>query len=314
MPTKTKKSKSTNNRGRPKKEFKSIKKNENTNVKRKRGRPRKSNNIKKTDSVNTRISKHGKDIKKLSKENNKIQIDIENTTFSSKKLKKTKNKKSDRFALGLLIFSMLLFIFSIYKTFYLDGDNILQKQIDNDIIINTWSTITKDVSKGSWELIIENWEWTTFEDNKNIENEDTNKKEIELVVESQWINIIENFYQKINNKKFEELAAFVDNYLKFSNVFNTYYTENWMWNFLSHLNNEKIYITSLKQIDSEKENVEYYTYNIKYKLKNNNELFEENWKVAIVDRWWEKLIWSIQCTNTGCSKMPFFNPQIHGIQ
>src|SRR6056297_744513 len=115
MPTKTKKSKSTN-RGRPKKEFKSIKKNKDTNVKRKRGRPKKSSNIKKTDSINTRISKHGKDIKKLSKNNNKIHLDIKDTTFSSKKLKKTKNKKSDRFALGLLIFSMLLFIFSLYKT------------------------------------------------------------------------------------------------------------------------------------------------------------------------------------------------------
>ncbi len=306
MPTKTKKSKSTN-RGRPKKEFKSMKKNKDTNIKRKRGRPKKSSNIKKTDSVNTRISKHGKDIKKLSKNNNKIHLDIKDTTFSSKKIKKTKNKKSDRFALGLLIFSMLLFIFSLYKTFYLDSDHILKKQIDNDIIISTWSTITEDVSKDNWKLIVENWELE--EKDENIKDED-----ITVVVEPQWMNIIKNFYQKINQKKFEELVVFVDNYIKFSNVFNTYYTENWMWNFLSHLNNEKIYITNLEQMESEKENVEYYTYNIKYKLKNNNEMFEEKWKVAIVDKWWEKMIWSIQCINTGCSKMPFFNPQIHWIK
>lgn len=305
MPTKTKKS--TKSRGRPKKEFKSIKKKKDTKVKRKRGRPKKASNIKKTDSVNTRISKHGKDIKKLSKDNNKIHLDIKDTTFSSKKLKKTKNKKSDRFALGLLIFSMLLFIFSLYKTFYLDSDSILQKQIDNDIIIDTGSTMIKDISKENEELIAEN------KANEEIEEIEKNK-DVVVVVESQWINIIKNFYQKINEKSFGELSNFVDNYIKFSNVFNTYYTENWMWNFLSNLTNEKVYITNLEKIESEKENVEYYTYDIKYKLKNDNKLFEEKWKVAIVDRWWEKLIWSIKCTNTGCSKMPFFNPQLHWIR
>lgn len=314
MPTKTKTS-INNKRGRPKKEFTVKKKTtKTTEVKRGRGRPKKATTIKKTDSVNTRISKHSKEIKKLSQEHKKIHLDIKNSSFSSKKLKKNENTRSDRFALGLLIFSMLLFIFSLYKTFYLNTDNSVLQEINSEIIINTGSTMIKDVSKNRWELKIENWEWITFEDNKNIENEDTNNKDVVFVLESQWINVIENFYKKINDKKFEELSAFVDNYIKSSSVFNIYYTQNWMWNFLSHLTNEKLYITNLRQLESQKEWVEYYTYTIKYKLQNNNQMFEEEWKVAIVERWGEKLIWSIQCTNTGCSKMPFFNPQLHWIR
>jgi|GEM_PF-5301432 len=43
-------------------------------------------------------------------------------------------------------------------------------------------------------------------------------------------------------------------------------------------------------------------------------MFEEQREAAIIDRNDKELIGSLRCTNTGCSKMPFFNPQIHGIQ
>jgi hypothetical protein len=150
MTTKIKKTKS--NRGRPKKDFGNVvvKKPDNK-VKRGRGRPKKEKKV--NESVNTKISKHNKDINTISKKNEKIHLDIQNTSFVSKKIEKNKNKKSDNFALGLLIFSMILFIFSLYKTFYLkdydpskneiDKQNIIienmdnNENIDNDIILDT---------------------------------------------------------------------------------------------------------------------------------------------------------------------------------
>ncbi len=304
MPTKTK---TTNSgRWRPKKEFKARIKNTTPEVKRGRGRPKKNTAIKKTDSVNTRISKHNKDIKKLSQDHKKIHLEIKNSSFSSKKIKKTENKKSDRFALWLLIFSMLLFIFSLYKTFYLNTshvNNLDAKNINEEILINTWDTVLiKDVSKE--DVVVEDIQSNEWED------------EIIAIVEHTEQNVINTFYEKINNKEFSKLPYLVDNYIKFSSVFKTYYTENWMWNFLSHLSNEKIYITNLEKLEwvTDKPGVEYYAYNIKYKLKNNNEMFEEEWKVAVVDKNDQKLIWSIQCVNTWCSKMPFFNPQRYWIK
>jgi hypothetical protein len=124
------------------------------------------------------------------------------------------------------------------------------------------------------------------------------------------------FYKTINDRWYNDLAYFADSYIKNGSLFKVYYSENWLWNFLSHLTNERIYITNIKELSNEitKTWVKYYSYNIKYKLKNNNKLFTEQWKLAIVARNDRKLIWSIQCTNVWCSKMPFFNPERHWIK
>ncbi len=302
MPAKTK---ITNNtRGRPKKEFKAKPKKV-TTVKRGRGRPKKDTSIKKTDNISTRISKHGNDIKKISQNHKKIHLEIKNSTFFSKKIKKDKNTKSDKFALWLLIFSMLLFIFSLYKTFYLtqyDADTNFQ--VDTDILIDTGTTIIHDVSELEWI-----WTINTQETSNNTDYVvSTNKVSKD--------NIIKMFYDKINEKNYIELPAFADNYMKASSLFKVYYADNRLWNFLSNLTNERVYITNVQEIiwESTKEWVTYYSYIIKYKLKNNNELFVEKWKAAIVTRNEKKLIWSLQCTNVWCSKMPFFNPEKHGIK
>ncbi|OQB42570.1 MAG: hypothetical protein BWY04_00006 [candidate division CPR1 bacterium ADurb.Bin160] len=81
MATKTKKS----NRGRPRKDFSNMKiKKEESNIKRPRGRPRKEKKLEET--VNTKISKHSTDISKLSKANEKIQLEISDANFSSRKV------------------------------------------------------------------------------------------------------------------------------------------------------------------------------------------------------------------------------------
>lgn len=217
MITKIKKTQSK--RGRPKKDFSTIEiKKNNTDEQRSRGRPRKDIRI--GESVNTKIHNHTKEINKLSKDNKKLYSEIKNASFVSKKINKNDNKKSDNFALGLLIFSMLLFIFSLYKTFYTDSDTIrriepnnkVQEQINTDIIIDTGNLLIKDVSK---EL--------------------DSKQDITTLKEIPEINdyeIINTFYNEINNKNFSEINNLVDNYLKSSNVFKTYYNSNWLSRFI----------------------------------------------------------------------------------
>lgn len=279
--------------GRPKKEFtmKAIKKNE-INVKRWRGRPKKEKKFE--DSINTKISDHNKDIKKISKENEKMKFNFENTSFVSKKIEKENNRKSDNFALWLLIFSMLLFIFSLYKTFYLKNNDNSIDNIKNEI--NTEVFVETGVN--------------SIEDVENNENEELVNKPL-LVIENQDHEIIKNFYQTINDKKYTEIFDMVDVYLKNSNVFRTYYNTNWLSKFLWNLTNEKVYITNIKEkiLEWQKNNVNYYTYTVKYKIKNNNELSQEERETAIVKKNGKSLIWSLQCKTNWCSKMPFFNPK-----
>ncbi len=308
MPTKTKIA--ANSRGRPKKTFK-IKEKKTSNIKRWRGRPKKDKSIKENDNINTKISKHGQDIKQISQNHKKIHLDIKNSSFSSKKIKKEENTKTDKFALWLLVFSMLLFIFSLYKTFYLvpsssyNFDEYADKKlnIDTDILIETGgSIIVQDVSQ---EIqisadVINASDSSSIEDKYGISD----------------IDVINMFYKTINDKWYNDLPYFADNYIKFSSLFKIYYAENWLGNFLSNLTNERVYLTNIEEIvwASDKPWVKYYSYTIKYKLKNNNQLFTEERKAAVVIRNDRKLIWSLQCTNVWCSKMPFFNPERHGIK
>lgn len=302
MPTKTKTT--NNNRGRPKKEFK-LNPSFSKEGKRSRGRPKKDKKIKETDSINTRISKHNKDIKVISENHKKICLEIEHNSFSSKKIDDDTHTNSDRFALWLLVFSMLLFIFSLYKTFYLNNiekdiayfeNTIMADQVKN---IHFTESLDNINNEEKWENITEN---TVVED-KNLT---INKVS----------NIIETLYEKLNDKDFDGVLLLWDKYMKESSLFRLYYTENWFWNFLSNLTNEKLYVTNIQEVkwENDKIGVKYYSYTIKYKLKNKNEMFEEDWLAAILEREDEKLIWSLKCINTWCSKLPFFNPEKYDIK
>lgn len=299
MPTKTK----NTSRGRPKKEFK-LKDND-TKVKRSRGRPKKDKKIKETDSVNTRISKHKKDIKEISKKHEILHYDISNASFVNTKIEKEeKTTNWDRFALGLLIFSMLLFIFSLYKVFYLNSHEAN----------NNKEKLYEIIEEQEYSFDMQNDEKENIVD-KTEPQEKIVQQEIKKNIDPK-IKLIENFYETFNNKIFAELDNFADYYLWKSNLFTLYYTQFWSENFLDHLTNNKVYLLNIKQdqTDPTKPNVYYYTYDLKYKLKEDNQLFHETWKVAILDNEdWLKM-WSMRCLTTGCSKMPFFNPEIHGIK
>lgn len=292
------KTKVTTNRGRPKKDFSTIE--IKTNKTGTRGRPKKEEikgkKIEKT--LNAKIIDYGKEVNKLSNTNKNIHLDIQNSTFVSRKIDQKNSKKSDNFALWLLIVSMLLFIFSLYKTFYINKNiedyNYNKIYQENNIV---------DIEKNTeWEIRIERQEIVLEEEQKTIVFQDD-------------IEIIKNFYDKINQKDFDALINLVDSHLKSSNVFRTYYNKNRLSKFIENTINKKIYAGNIEKIeDGNNINSDKYWFNIKYKLNNNNELFKEDREIVIVKRWDQKLIGSIRCITTWCSKMPFFNPQRYGIK
>ena len=298
MATKTKKS----NRGRPRKDFSNMKiKKEESNIKRPRGRPRKEKKLEET--VKTKISKHSTDISKLSKANEKIQLEISNANFSSRKV--WENKKSNNFALGLLIFSMLLLIFSLYKTFY---SSSIQSNIISDGIV--YKQINENTKSDKQELETKIVEYEVEKKDEAEKKDLENKKPADETEEdAHEFEIINTFYNTLNNKEFSELSKLVDSYLKSSNVYRTYYSNNWLNKFTERLANKKVYLLNIKEINLEnkKEGVKYYSYILRYKLNDSNELFTEEREASVITRWDKKLIWSLHCITVWCSKMPFFN-------
>jgi len=303
MTTKTKTNKPT--RGRPKKDFSNVKiKKQDTSVKRPRGRPRKENKPK--EILNKNIIKHSDDIKALSKRNEKIQLEVKNTSFSSRKV--WENKRSDNFALILLIVSMLFFIFSLYRTYYFNKDTNTQI-VQNRIISQQNNYDEFEIERNDKQI----------PDNIVLENENIVKDEIiydekvkiepEVKEELNDYEIINDFYNTINDKDFSKLNDFVDRHLRSSNVYKTYYSKNWLTRFTEKLANKKVYLTDIQEtsLEDKKNWISYYSYILKYKLNNSNELFREEREASIVTRWDKKLIWSLRCVTVWCSKMPFFN-------
>gem|GEM_PF-4497403 len=85
------------------------------------------------------------------------------------------------------------------------------------------------------------------EEVKEVERIEEVEEEIKNV-ETANSNVLQDFYQNINDKKYQELKNMVDNYLKSSSVFNTYYNQRWLNNFITNVSNEKIYLTNLEEI------------------------------------------------------------------
>ncbi|MBO4516619.1 hypothetical protein J5751_04285 [bacterium] len=52
---------------------------------------------------------------------------------------------------------------------------------------------------------------------------------------NQYVDLIQSFYDKINNRKFSELSDMADIYLKKSDSFKSYFNENWLSKFLNKI-------------------------------------------------------------------------------
>ena len=316
----------TNSRGRPKKDYWELKsklaqETAENKWKLRRWRPKKQRNIE--DSINTKISNHHKDVTLLEKKNQEIHKNINTITNNYQNSEHQEwNDRAEKFSKVALCFATIFCIFAVaYRLI-----SFIQKQKGNELVFseieNIWN-IDNNINSGEIQMQIwynnESWEFIEIE---NIEINDNNvwfigdtkveeNETINIEVEANETNnedvaLVQLFYEKINNREFSELANLTDRYLKNSDAYRTYFSSNWLNNFLDKITGNRVFIWWFYESPSEKSNVKNYRYTVKYKVNTDSQLTNEEREIAIVDRNWEKLIWSIMCITTWCSKMPFF--------
>lgn len=317
----------SNWRGRPTKWFNLVKEKklqDETNKNAGRGRPKKVRKI--DDSVNTKIDIQRKSVAQLEKANKEIEkniwdcklassnrqrvdFDMENSWFSS-------DKRADNFSLIVLICAMLFFIFALGKTF-LYKTTLAEIKIHE--LLNNQSTVT-DVTWDQDEYADEHNEWWDYVELSSDENVDTSydgsaeiwvnnviaENNLDTNIQSNDQTLIYNFYNYINELDYDRINASVDKYLRNSDVFRTYFTQNWLSRFKNKVNENGLSIININLKSGDENTTRYYDYTIHYELAESGEGFDENWELAIVNRNGEYLIGSIRCVTTWCSKMPFF--------
>ena len=307
----------TNSRGRPKKDFWGLKNKlaiEATENKWKlsRGRPKKQRTI--DDSINTKISNHHKDIAVLEKRNQEIHESV-NSVKNDSNLENNAERYSKIALCFSIIFCIFAILYRIVSSVKPQSKELVFSEIDakdnvqeNQIQMQIW------YNNESWDFVeVENIEinnnagWINNTDNQNI----TSNESITSLVEPDKISnadveLIKLFYEKLNKREFSELSNLTDRYLKNSDAYRTYFSSNWLNNFLDKIVWNKVIVWWFYESPSGKPTTKNYRYNVKYKLPTSNGIINEEWEVVMVDRNWERLIWSIMCITTWCSKMPFF--------
>lgn len=262
-----------------------------------RWRPKKERKI--DDSLNTQISSHTKDVSFIEKKNNEIHEKIKNN-FSCKRLDTTKktvinnNNDWDTFSFKILTITIIVVILALIT------NGIATKiKLRNTNNINNTEKIK--VSEMNNSEIVNNDNEQNIIERENIEIKVDNTENY-----NDDEKLILAFYDEINSKNFSNLNWYVDSYLKSSNTYKTYYSSNWLTNFLWKLNDWKIYVSNFEFIPNDKSASRHYTYDIKYILDWSSNIVQEKWEAAIINRWWKDFIWSLMCITTWCSKMPFF--------
>jgi hypothetical protein len=150
-----------------------------------------------------------------------------------------------------------------------------------------------------------NWEYIENTDNTRVGNEVV-ENNLNSDLQSNDYTIIYNFYSYINDLDYTNINSSVDKYLKNSDVFRTYFTQNWLSRFRDKINSNGLSINNINLVSWDENSTRYYSYTVHYELAESGEGFNEDWELAIVNRNGEYLIGSIRCVTTWCSKMPFF--------
>ncbi len=284
-----------------------------------RGRPKKTLTTKSWRPVKIKTDKTSTNTKSESKK-----------TFSKKKLSSTKNKKYT--AVNWLLFiAIIVLLVLIYNQNNKLNENLNNGGFDNVVANQTgWENNNMNINNNDALFPIigqENEEYTNHteqiddvDNTENIDNIEENNLDMENTenIEIQSINtndplakIVNDFYENLNQKEYWDLYNTFDAYFKKTGVATTYYTQNWLNNFLDSLANNKIYITEIVFVENPKETTAKYLTTLKYKLDNNDNLFEENWEIIITNIYSNPKIGSMVCKTDGCSKFPFFNPGLY---
>lgn len=218
-------------------------------------------------------------------------------SFVANKIKT--NSKINNLILWLLVFSVLLFIFSLAIKSKHNGNTTI-----NNINSQQNTASSGQTSSQQTQNDPSNIQSQTSQDTQAIEINDISPKEQTIL----------NFYKHINQQNFSELANMIDIPLRQTNWYQTHFNANRLTKFLSNISNNTIYITNLKQIPNTWWKSPKYEYQIKYKLKSDNILLTETRNTIVVYKNDKYLIWSIMCVNQWCSQWPFFNPAKHWIK
>ncbi len=275
--------------GRPKKEFISHK--SKTPTKNWPGRPRKEN---KPHTVNNQIS---------------------STTVWFVEKSVDGSKKKDLIILLLFLFSFILFLVSLYFTFMRNKKSDTPSQ-------STMPEIT-NVDTG-------NIDYTTMNTGSIVQEETSPatgitppvqqaspsvqqtlpviiKQEQPVTTEQQ---ILMDFYHAVNTIDTATIYSMADAHLKQSNVFQTYYSKNWLSKFSAVVLAPKIVVSNIQERPNTTNNpsIKNFSYTIEYTIIKNQQKFTEERSMILIpkDNTWK--IGKLLCETKGCSTMPFFNP------
>lgn len=191
---------------------------------------------------------------------------------------KKENKLKDFIIRTLFFISFLIFWFSVY---------VSQKNK---------SLAKEDQIDKSKEIITNNIQYEQPESPK-----ETIKEENYVEIDERF-SILQKIYNEIQSENFEELYKNIDNNLKQSSIFRTYFSNNRLQRFINNIEDKNINIELLK-IEDEESKV---SYRLSYFVKGTK--FIEERETTFANRNNEQKIAKIMCITKGCSTMPFFNP------
>ena len=122
--------------------------------------------------------------------------------------------------------------------------------------------------------------------------------------------LLMNFYHAVNTLDTTTIYNMADTHLKQSNVFQTYYSKNWLSKFSAVVLAPKIVVSNIQEKPNTTSNpsIKNVSYTIEYTIVKNQQKFTEERSMVLVskDNIWK--IGKLLCETKGCSTMPFFNP------
>lgn len=196
---------------------------------------------------------------------------------------KKENKTKDLIILVLFCISAVVFGFSIYVSQRKTEANITKKQTIITNTILSWEIL-------SWEIL--SWDIQKEQDQEPIK---PNQEDVNSL-------ILKNIYTSIEQQLFDEVYPYIDNSLKQTSTFKTYFSKNRLQRFITNIDNKNIDIEIIKSTQEENKVMYKLTYSIK------SVIFREEREALFTTKNNEKKITKIMCTTKGCSTMPFFNP------
>lgn len=211
------------------------------------------------------------------------------------------DKKVPLWMIIVFLFSLVFFLFSLYKVFiYGKGYDFSEKihlplWTQSDQVISIDPSLLGDDSL-SPSSVEETWV-------QSYENEQDD------------ISVIQNFYTALANNEIEEMNEFVDRPLRNSTTRTNHRNKKNIQIFTKNLS-ETVLLQDLFLIPgsvNEEKKTKQYSYTLHYTIKPEKS-FDEDWQITLITHGDKTLISEIMCKTQGCSRSPFFWPQNYGLK